>query len=102
MIRKIGVFYAIGYKSNFQISKIINSLRKDGAEAIVCITPRLSTLQSTHGLNAVLISEIDDELAKETIRDGDVVITALPRNGKVGVLLFSDNNVATARVIDTL
>lgn len=100
--KKIGIFYAVGYKSNYQIAKIVDKLHRDGAEAILCITPRLSTLQSTAGINAVLIPDIDDEIASGSVRDGDTLITALPAAGKVGVILFSSNNVATGRVIDAL
>lgn len=100
--KKIGVFYAVGYKSNSQIAKITDRLRDDGAEAIICITPRLETLQSTVGIHAVLVQDVNDDLAGGSTRSGDTLITAVPSSGKVGVILFSSNNMATARVIDAL
>lgn len=100
--KKIGIFYAVGYKSDIQIGKICSRLREKGAEAIMCITPRLATLQSTAGINAVLVMDVDDEIASGNMRNGETLITTLPSSGKVEVVLFSSNNVATARVIDAL
>lgn len=100
--KKIGIFYAVGYRSSYQIGKIVDKLHEEGAEAVICITPRLETLQSTSGLSAVLVLDIDDDLATGSTRDGDTLITAIPSSGKVEVILLSSNNVATARVIDAL
>lgn len=100
--KKVGVFYAVGYRSESQVAKIVSRLRERGAEAILCITPRLSTLQSTSGINAVLVSDVNDELASGGVRSGDTLICAFPPSGRVGVILFSSNNTATARVIDAL
>lgn len=100
--KKIGIFYAAGYRSNIQIAKLCEKLRDKGAEAIMCITARLSTLQSVSGINAVLVTDVDDELAASGSREGETLITALPSSGKVEVVLFASNNIATARVIDAL
>lgn len=98
----IGVFGTDAYKTRIALRKTIEGLRDDGAEVVICVTKRMALLADTQGIDVVILTEGSATGSTSGYRVGDTLVVQAPEVGEAGVLLFSSNNVASARSIDAL
>ena len=99
--KKIGVFSTSAYVSRAKLKSILAALRDEGAEAVVCITPRTSLLSTYDGLDVVVLTSPADGRPDGRDTHGALVVES-PYVGEVGVVIFSSNNVPSYKVVKEL
>lgn len=99
--KKVGVFSAASYVSRAKLKSIVETLKDDGADTIVCIVPRTPFLSTYDGIDVVALASAPDGPPDE--RDtGDTLVVQSPEAGDVGVVILSSNNVPTYKVVKEL
>ncbi|WP_165060020.1 MULTISPECIES: hypothetical protein [unclassified Adlercreutzia] len=98
----IGVFGAKSYVTKPALKKIVAGLKDKGADVIICVTKRMALLSSLEGIDVVILTDNSEEYSVTGTREGDTLIVQAPKTGEAGVVLFSSNNIASARSIDAL
>lgn len=99
---RIGVFGVCTYKTKQALAKLTAMLEREGAETVVCVTKRMALLASVQGIDVVILTEAAPLSMSAAYREDGTLIVQAPRTGEAGVVLFSNNNVASARSIDAL
>ena len=99
--QKIGAFSTSAYVSRAKLKSILAALRDEGAEAVVCITPRTSLLSTYDGLDVVVLTSPADGRPDGRDTHGALVVES-PYVGEVGVVIFSSNNVPSYKVVKEL
>lgn len=99
--RKYGVFSIGSYTSRAKLKSTIDELRRDGADSVICIAPRQSLLATFDGIDAVVLTESVDSMARKTDTGGTLVAES-PFQGEAGVITFSSNNVPSYKIIGEL
>ncbi len=100
--KKVGVFSVKERLPRSGFQSIVDGLREDGAESVICITPRPSLVSSYDGVDVVLVTQGKHEYAIENSPDDGTVVTTSPLVGEVGVILLSSNNVPLVKTIGSL
>lgn len=100
--KRIGVFSVRERLPKAAFKAIVDGLHEDGAESVVCITPRPSLIPDHDGVDVVVITSGDHEYAIQNEPDDGTVIARSPEAGSVGVVLLSSNNVPSAKSIESL
>lgn len=99
--RKFGIFSARSYVSRAKLKSNIESLRGQGADNIICIVANPQMLSSYNGIDAVIcLSPLNEEDGNSPI--GPTLVIENPKEGDVGVMLFSDTNAISYKVVKTL
>lgn len=99
--KKVGVFSAASYVSRAKLKSIVETLKDDGVDTIVCIVPRTPFLSTYDGIDVVVLASAPDGPPDE--RDtGDTLVVQSPEAGDVGVVILSSNNVPTYKVVKEL
>lgn len=99
--KKIGVFEVSAYTSRATITRLVKALRDDGAEFVICVTPKLSHIPMFDGINAVILTTENDDSAFDR-NTGNTFIMTSPEKGSTAVLFISSNNVPSLRVVEEL
>lgn len=99
--KKIGVFSTTAYISRAKLKSIIWALRDNGADSIICLTPRTSLLSTYDGLDVVVLTSPPDGRTDDRDTGGTLVVQS-PEVGDVGVVLLSSNNVPSYKVVKEL
>lgn len=100
--KKVGVYSLTYYATKNQIAKIIQDLEDDGADVIVGVMPSAEMLSTFEGTDVVLLTRDYSDIKNGGIRIDNTLVIEAPKTGEVGVLLFSNSNVASTRIIDAL
>lgn len=98
--KHIGVFSVSGYISRSKVASIVGELRREGADAVICIAPRTSTVSTYEGLDVLITT--DQPQNAEDQGKGDVLLIDAPCKGEVGIVLFSVNNVPIFKSVSEL
>ena len=99
--KKVGVFSAASYVSRAKLKSIVETLKDDGADTIVCIVPRTPFLSTYDGIDVVVLASAPDGPPDERDTGGTLVVQS-PEAGDVGVVILSSNNVPTYKVVKEL
>ncbi len=94
--KRIGVFSVESYMRADTIAAIVKELKAEGANSIVCITPRQALLGTGEGIDILLLTE-DAELMNVKLESGSPTIVESPHTDEIGVILLSSNNVPFVR-----
>lgn len=98
--KKIGIFSVSSYAPRTTLSKITSKLRNEGADVVICITPKSSMVSTFNDID-VLISNAAPDKSNDQNK-GDVVKIDAPYFGEVGIVLITANNVAVYKSISEL
>lgn len=100
--RRIGIVSIDYYATRKQIARLQTELRDAGADALVCLTPRLSCLATTAGFEAVVVTD-DSEATPGKGEDADGThIMYAPERDSVGVVVLTSLNVPSSKVYASL
>lgn len=99
--KKVGVFSAASYVSRAKLKSIVETLKDDGVDTIVCIVPRTPFLSTYDGIDVVVLASAPDGPPDERDTGGTLVVQS-PEAGDVGVVILSSNNVPTYKVVKEL
>lgn len=96
--KQVGIFAVQNYIPKNQVIKIVDSLKNDGANVILCIAPRSNMLGTTNGINAILCTK--EKSPSETTDDhiGDAFLFRAAQVGKVGVISISNSNAFIQKI----
>lgn len=96
--KQVGIFAVQNYIPKNQVIKIVDSLKNDGANVILCIAPRSNMLGTTNGINAILCTK--EKSPSETTDDhiGDTFLFRAAQVGKVGVISISNSNAFIQKI----
>ncbi|MCD8316163.1 MAG: hypothetical protein LUB61_01985 [Eggerthellaceae bacterium] len=97
--RTLGIFNINNYASKAHIKSIVESLRIEGADTIICICERTSMLATDEGIDVVLITE-DEGLSDLGTYAGNCLVVQSPDIGEVGAIVISSENVCSARILN--
>lgn len=100
--KKVGVFSVRERLPEREFVQIVTDLREEGAESVLCITPRPSLVSSYDGVDVVLVTQGSHEYAIQNVPEDETVVTTSPLEGEVGVILLSSNNVPSAKSVGSL
>ncbi len=100
--RTIGVFGVSSYQTKRALRNTVDDLHEQGADVVICVTMRTALLASLQGINVVILTESSDVYPTTGYREDDTLVVQAPKTGEAGVVFFSNNNVASARSIDSL
>ncbi len=100
--KKIGVFSITERLTPAQLEEIIDGLREEGAQSVICIAPRPALISSYDGLDVVLITQAPHEYSITNEPEDGTVIAHSPEKGSVGIILLSSNNVPSAKSVSSL
>lgn len=99
--KKVGVFSTSSYVSRAKLKSIVDALKDDGADTIVCIVPRTPFLSTYDGIDVVVLASAPDGPPDERDTGGTLVVQS-PEAGDVGVVILSSNNVPSYKVVKEL
>ncbi len=99
---KVGIYAIDTYTSSKQLAIYQQQLRDQGAQYVLCITPKASLLQSYDHTNIVLVTEDDPELSPYGKNIGDAFLVETPPMGSIGVVIITSTGVVSANVVDSL
>lgn len=100
--KKVGVYSLSYYATRSQVDRIISYLEDEGADVIIGVMPRINMLSTFDGTDVVVLTTDHADIRTGGIRIDDTLIVESPKAGEAGVILFSNSNVASTRVIDAL
>lgn len=100
--KKVGIFSVKERLPRTDFHSIVDDLREQGAESVICITPRPVLVSDYDGVDVVLVTQGDHEYSVQNEPEDDTVIVKSPNEGSVGVILLSSNNVPSAKTIESL
>lgn len=89
--KRIGIFSISSYTSRSRLSSVSSSLRADGADVVVCVSPRASMVASFDGIDIVVTTLQGDW--PDDGEKGDALEVQAPFEGEVGIILISESNV---------
>lgn len=98
--KRVGLFSVSSYTSRSKIASISASLRSDGADVVICITPRTSMVSTFDGID-IVVSTTQSEQSDDADK-GEALKIQAPYEGKVGIILISENNVSIYKSISEL
>ncbi len=100
--KSIGVYSLDYYATRPQLAHLTDYFDEQEVDAVVCVTKRASLLATYEGTDVVIVTCDDEDLSTsgQTV-DGTLIVRA-PDRGDVGVIVFSTNNVPSAKVVDEL
>lgn len=100
--KKIGVFSVKERLPLAEFRQIVDELREDGAESVICITPRPSLICDYAGIDVALVTQGAHEYAIQNDPDDETVIATSPEVGSVGIILLSSNNIPSTKTVESL
>lgn len=100
--KNVGVFSVRDRLPDRTFARIVEELREEGAESVLCITPRPSLVCSYDGVDVVLVTQGSHEYAIQNAPEDETVVTTSPLEGEVGVILLSSNNVPSVKSVGSL
>lgn len=100
--KKVGVFSVKDRLPVQEFEGIVEDLRADGADSVLCITPRPSLISSYEGVDVVLVTHGAHEYAIQNEPDDGTVVATSPLAGDVGVILLSSNNIPSVKSVESL
>lgn len=100
--KKIGVFALKERLSRLEIASIVGSLKRQGASNIVCIAPRPALISTYDGIDVSIIIEGSHQYSVQNTPYDNTVIAQSPSRGNVGVVLFTSNNIPSAKTVESL
>lgn len=100
--KKIGIFSVKERLPRLEFHGIVEALRDEGAESVICITPRPVLVSDYDGVDVVLVTQGEHEYSIQNDPDDETVIAHSPTVGSVGVILLSSNNIPSAKSVESL
>lgn len=102
--RRIGVVSVDYYASKKQLEKLRKQLSEQGADAYICLVPRLSCLATTEGFQAVIVTDDSQAPAGQStsVESESAHVIYAPEREQVGVLLLTALNVPSSKVYSSL
>lgn len=100
--KRVGVFSVSSYTTEARINEIVEGLLERNAEILVCITPRPVYLAALDALDVVISTTAEEGTSlRGADVDGAFVVQAPPQ-GTVGLVVVSQANVPSAKVVEAL
>ena len=102
--KKIGVFSIESYKGKQEMSAIEQDMADQGANVVVCITPRLALISDYDAIDVVILTtpiEQQSQFYRSKV-GGDTFVVQAPERGDVGLVILSSNDIPSSRVIEVL
>lgn len=100
--KRIGVFSVQAYTTAARIHEVVEGLLARDAELVVCITSRTAYLGTYDVLDVVVATTPEEGTSQRGADvDGAFVVQAPPK-GTVGMVVLTQNNVPSAKVIEAL
>lgn len=100
--KNVGVFSVKERLSKLSFHQIVERLREEGAESVICITPRPALVSDYEGIDVVLVTQGEQSYSVQNDPEDETVIVNAPLVGAVGVILLSSNNVPSAKTVESL
>ncbi len=96
--KQVGIFAVQNYLPKKQVSRIVEDLKTDGANVVLCIAPRSNMLGTTEDIDAILCTK--EKSPSETTEDhiGNTFIFRAAPVGKVGVISISNSNAFIQKI----
>lgn len=100
--RRVGVLSVEGYTTEARLTEAVGDLLADGADLVVALTPRPVYLASLALLDVVIVTTaVESTSLRGADVEGAFVVQAPPR-GDVGMVVLTQNDVPSARVVEAL
>lgn len=95
--KKIGIFSINCYLNKTYLYEKTNILKKQGAEIIICVCPRTTMISDYSNINVVIATQNKSPQEEPEGMKGNCLIVRSALSGNVGVIHFSNSNVATSK-----
>ncbi len=96
--KKIAFFSATSYMTKRQLDEIVDNLRSNKVDVIVCVTPRSLMLGTFDGIDCVLCTEEKSPSETSEERIGNCLIARAAEFGSVGVLNITSSNLVSDKI----
>lgn len=99
--KKVGVYSTEVYLTKTRLERYLDYFEDEGVDIVIGIAPRVSMFGTLKGTDVAIVTTKAEGVSTHGYQQDDTLVVASPDTSDVGAILFSTNNVPSARVISS-
>ncbi len=100
--KSVGIFAIDYYATRSLLSRITAYFDSEDVDMVVCLTTRTNLIATYDGIDVAIVTTDADDISTGGKTVGATLMVRSPEQGEVGVIVFSSNDVPSAKVVNAL
>lgn len=100
--QRVGVAWVDSYTTEARLAEMVEGLLAEGANLVVCLTPRPAYLATASPFDVVIVTTAADGTSLRGADEDGAFVVQAPPLGDVGLVVLTQNNVPSAKVVEVL